>query len=488
MAELPEKISELPLGSPGASDLVPFAAADGTTKAATVLNLGAPAAAAAQAAAIDYANIPSGTGILTASLLSINADPTKFNLAAGQGYIIDNWTNPTAPNAVLVTWGAFSAQTATYRTTDTATTVMIDSAGAIVQKNTTPAHADYRDYIVIGKLIHTTKANILGTAPFLRAIPSSDLMAYDLANFLGVLARGVDITANGANLNLNRSAGSLFRVGSNAASGLKDPNESDLGALSAISFSYRYRNGSGGFKVDASTTSISPSVYDDGDGTMADPGVGKFTIQRVYVFTNGNTFVVPGQTVYNNIDYAKAAIVTERPVLDPQLADANLRAFIVVKRGTTALNVATDAYFLPGGLLGQPGGGGGGSGGAVAGGFGEYRFQDYQGPAIIGILGVFDAVEARTLAEVTLACDMLPVGSNLIAELRKNSPLTGNNVLSATLQVTTTESATNGRYVGTPVTSFLSTAIADGDVFYLVLTGVGSTTPAMNPRAVMHYA
>ena len=194
-------------------------------------------------AAIAYANVPSATGALTPSLLSINADPTKFDLQAGQGYIIDNWTNPTAPTAVLVTWGAFTAQTATYRTTDTATTVMIDSTGAIVQKNTSPSHADYRDYIVIGKLIHTTKANILGTAPFVRAIPSSDLMAYDLANFLGVLARGVDITANGANLNLNRSAGTLFRVGSNAAAGLKDPNESDLGAVSAISFQYRYRNG-----------------------------------------------------------------------------------------------------------------------------------------------------------------------------------------------------------------------------------------------------
>jgi hypothetical protein len=488
MVALPEKISELSVAATKANSRVPFYDPDtGSTFAALGDDLGAPAAAVAQAAAISYANIPSGTGILTASLLSINADPTKFDLQAGQGYIIDNWTTPSAPTAVLVTWGAFSAQTATYRTTDTATTVMIDSTGAIVQKNTPPTHADYRDYIVIGKLIHTTKANILGVSPFVRAIPSSDLMAYDLANFLGVLARGVDITANGANLNLNRSAGTLFRVGSNAASGLKDPNESDLGSSSAISFSYRYRDGSGGFKVDASTTSISPSLYDDGDGTLADPGAGKFTIQRVYVFTNGNTFVVPGQTVYNNLDDAKAAIVTERPVLDPQLADANLRAFIVVKRGATNLQTAADAYFLPGGLLGQPGGGGGG-GSSAAGGFGEYRFQDYKGPAIIGILGVFDAVEARTLAEVTLQCDTLPVGSNLIAELRKNNPASGNNVLSATLQVTTTEAATNLRYVGTSVTSFLSTAIADGDVFYLVLTSVGSTTPATNPRAVMRYA
>lgn len=311
------------------------------------------AASAAQSGAVAYANIPSATGALTNSLLSINADPTKFDLQAGSGYIIDNWTNPSAPTATLVTWSAFTAQTATYRTTATATTVMINSSGQIVQQTTPPSNADYRDYIVIGKLIHTTKANILGTASFLRGIPSCDLFATDLAAFLGPLAKGVDISANGANLNLNRSAGTMFRVGSNAANGLKTPNTSTVSSSTAFSFQYRYRDGSGGFKADASTTSVNPSVYDNGTGTLADPGANKYTNQHVYVFTNGNTFIVPGQVVYNSLSEAVAAVRTESLVVDPNLADANMRSHISIKRGTTALNVGTDVTFTPGGILGS---------------------------------------------------------------------------------------------------------------------------------------
>ena len=120
-----------------------------------------------------------------------------------------------------------------------------------------------------------------------------------------------------------------------------------------------------------------------------------------------------------------------------------------------------------------------------AGWFSEIRIQDYSWPAIIGILWQYDASRAGILTEVTLISDTLPVGSNVIAELRKNSTTVG-NVLSTTLQITTTEAATNGRYVGTPVTTFSSSAIADWDVFYLYLTSVGSPE-ALNVRAILRY-
>ena len=115
----------------------------------------------------------------------------------------------------------------------------------------------------------------------------------------------------------------------------------------------------------------------------------------------------------------------------------------------------------------------------------ETTIQDYSWPAFIWILWKYDASRTGTLTEVTLISDTLPVGSNVIAELRKNSTTAG-NVLSTTLQITTTEAATNGRYVGTPVTTFSSSAIADWDVFYLYLTSVGSPE-ALNVRAILRY-
>jgi hypothetical protein len=129
------------------------------------------------------------------------------------------------------------------------------------------------------------------------------------------------------------------------------------------------------------------------------------------------------------------------------------------------------------GTWAAPGGGGGG--------FLELAIADYQGPAVVGQLGRYTATRTGTLGSIRLVSDTLPVGSNVIAELRKNSTTSG-NVLSATLQVTTSESATNGQYIGTAVSSFSSTAIAAGDVFNVVLTSVGSTTPGTNVRALLY--
>ncbi len=122
---------------------------------------------------------------------------------------------------------------------------------------------------------------------------------------------------------------------------------------------------------------------------------------------------------------------------------------------------------------------------AAASWFGEAVLQDYQGPNTIGILWQYQATRAGTLAEVTLTSDAIPVWSNLIAVLYKNSTTTG-NVLNATLQVATSDSLTNGKKV-VSVTSFTDTAIADGDYFTWYLTSVGSTTPWINAKLVIRY-
>jgi hypothetical protein len=111
----------------------------------------------------------------------------------------------------------------------------------------------------------------------------------------------------------------------------------------------------------------------------------------------------------------------------------------------------------------------------------------YEGAAIVGPLGKFSAPYGMTLAEVTPVCDQLPVGSNLIFELRLNGP-SGSNILSSTCQVTTTESKVNEEYAGTSVTSFTSASIADRATLTAQITGAGSTTPAVNPRLILRFS
>lgn len=145
----------------------------------------------------------------------------------------------------------------------------------------------------------------------------------------------------------------------------------------------------------------------------------------------------------------------------------------------TSANITVDAK----GRITAAANGSGGSGGAQF----VISLADYQGSAIKGILGKFTAPYAMTLAEVTPICDALPTGSNLIFELRLNGPA-GSNILSSTCQVTTTESATNGQYIGTPVTSFTSASIADGANLTAFITSEGSTLPAYNPRLLLRFS
>lgn len=103
--------------------------------------------------------------------------------------------------------------------------------------------------------------------------------------------------------------------------------------------------------------------------------------------------------------------------------------------------------------------------------------QDYAGTAIIGVLGTYVFDSAKTGSKYSITVDSIPVGSNLIFELRKNSYTTG-NILSSVLQVATTDTLTNGKKTVsiTDTDSFVA-----GDYIVAYLTSVGSTTPALNP-------
>lgn len=102
---------------------------------------------------------------------------------------------------------------------------------------------------------------------------------------------------------------------------------------------------------------------------------------------------------------------------------------------------------------------------------------DYSGPAIIGVLWTYVFDSSKTGTKYTLTADSIPVWSNLIVELRKNSYTSG-NVLSSTLQIATTDTLTNGKKT---VSITDSDSYIAGDYIVAYLTSVGSTTPALNP-------
>lgn len=316
----------------------------------------------------DLTKTMSATGLINGGILSINGgDNTKFDLAAGAGYIVDNSTNPEAPVVTKVVWPTRTGLTTPYRTTNSRTEILINSAANVVTQ-TTVSQADMRDYIYIGKVIHNNLSTINAVNTLPHVAYNVALKSCDISKALGSInISGNAYSANGANLNINKTSGDIFRVGSNYVISKKLPNIFTSAAATPVTFRYRYQNGSGGFTTTGTTTAIDPNKYDDGSGVLQSVPTNKYTIQRVYLYAGtDNTYITYGQYTYNSLTEAKAAIPYEEPIIDPVTSDEGvLRCYLVVKEGTTALNNTTYNYFKTAGKLGEPMGGGAAGGDVV---------------------------------------------------------------------------------------------------------------------------
>lgn len=281
------------------------------------------------------------TGIYTGGTLSIGTPNTTFSISDGTGVVVDNTTG--TPTATDVSWTGKTNITATYVASGLVSYVALDSAGTVVQQLTPFTNSQHRDLIVIGSLIHVNLTNLDAVNQFGEVAISPANQLSDLSEAIGKFnVNGNAFSANGANLQLNKSSGNLHAQGSNWANNPDDPNVIVLGSLTALTFQYRFQNGSNG----ATGTNINPNIYDNAGVSTAVPS-NKFTVQRIYCFVSNNVKIQPGQTLYNSLAEAKAAIQTQSFVTETSIsANGVLRGFLVVQEGTTDLTSPTKAFFL----------------------------------------------------------------------------------------------------------------------------------------------
>lgn len=313
---------------------------------------------------MDLVQRPSGvsdygsTGILTGGGLSIGTGgagvATTFTIAAGTGKVVDPTTNP--PTVTNVTWSAKTDVAVTNILTQLVTFVGLDSGGNVVQSATLWTPAQTRDYIQIGVAVHSNLTTVNAVNQGQLPLQSLGNQFSDLTLGLGTFnVSGNVFSANGANLKLNKSAGSVFRLGANYTTLTDNPHVVTLASLTQASLRMQNQTGAGG----ASVTDIDPSNYDVAGVTTAVPA-NKFTILRIFSFVSNLLAVQRGQAVYNSLAEAKAAIQTETYVTNAVLlSNGILRGFLVVRQGTTALNTATDAFFIETGRFGGSAGVGG---------------------------------------------------------------------------------------------------------------------------------
>jgi hypothetical protein len=278
-------------------------------------------------------NLSVPTGVCEGGILSINADPTKFNISDGFGYIADLYTDTDPANAVItkVTWSGLSAQTVTNLATSTVSFIYINSAGAIIQGTTEPTEATLRDYIYIGQLGHSNLTSISTAISQPSVAQSTMSQLRDLWGEIGFVNAGNEISANGANLSINKSNGFLTGLGINFENAIKTPNRKNYPLQTLATIRRRTQTGGTG-----TNTTLDVLNYDLSGMVTTITGT-KAQNQRVFLLPSGNIVIQYGQTLYNSLTDAIQGIDTETFVKLENIKTGQLIAIISVLSTCTSL-------------------------------------------------------------------------------------------------------------------------------------------------------
>jgi len=222
------------------------------------------------------------TGLVKNGLISINADPTKYNVTAGIG-VITNFDNPEAPTSTIVNFSAVTGKTPTYLTSGNITYIAINASGAIVESASQFTPIQRRDLILLGAVIHSNLTNINVVNNISAPTNADTNQLHDFIEAVGPLnLTGNKYTANGANMQLNKSAGSIFKFGVNFANDWKSPHQLSQPSGTALTFRYRTQNGVEG----SDRINLDPSLYDLNNVYTSVPN-NKFVIETIVTFQTG---------------------------------------------------------------------------------------------------------------------------------------------------------------------------------------------------------
>ena len=311
------------------------------------------------------------TGVLYGGIISVNAsDPSKIDITAGAGIICTPGASLVAmpvPVVTTVTWTAKIGVTITGIASSDETWFSISSTGTVIQHSVAWTDAQFDSEIPIGAIYHVNHStvNLVKNYPHVAYAQAGQMDPFIRA-FGPLKLSGHEISANGANLSINRSSGRSYAIGRNYQTDPNNPNiVTDTNALPATVVWRFYRNASTGFTTVVNST-IDPSHYDNGTGTLSNTS--QWTIQRIFYLPNQpNTIgVYYGRATYSQLADAQLALLTEAFSESESTATQGIfLGYLIVKGNVTVLNDSAKAKFIQGGLFRNVSGVGG-SGLAVA--------------------------------------------------------------------------------------------------------------------------
>lgn len=297
------------------------------------------------------------TGVAYGGVMSFHAgQPTQFDISAGVGYIVDNVTSPSSPTVTKVTINAQTIDLTTFSaspapTTRTVNWWTVNAAGTVNVQATEPTNDQRRTLLVLGVTGSVISTGVLfNVQPVLTVLNQPENQLYDLLLALGPFnILGNVVSANGANLSFNKSAGTSFSHSFNSGVDMNNPHVTTNPSEAPTSF----RNstqlaGSQGSLV----TTLDVTHYDVGGTVTLVPGGGATaTIQRVWLFGTGvataQVAVQYGQAFYSSLANAKAALGLETYVVNPDYNDiAILLGWIGVTKSCTSLQDTGNSFIV----------------------------------------------------------------------------------------------------------------------------------------------
>jgi hypothetical protein len=279
----------------------------------------------------------SSTGCTSFDGFTITGGGTTFTVGAGTGQIVDHETD----QVINVTWPAFTGQTPL--TANGITHVYITRDAACVTTLTLPDGTVRRDNIILGRA-GVVAGTIVSTTPTtVSNIGVGNTLVDHMEAISAFRISGVIMSPNGANMNVNRSAGSIFRSGVNFVSSPKDPNVRTVTSATPVTLLYTTSTTFVG-----NSAVVLPGNYESAPGvvTAYAGGANQATIQRIYQYPGASltTAVQYGTVIYASLSAAVQAIGSETFTPNSSHSDnAVLVAILCVTKGCTDLSDTSTA-------------------------------------------------------------------------------------------------------------------------------------------------
>ena len=286
------------------------------------------------------------TGWLSGGDITINgADNTKIDITAGSALIVD-YSDPTDVGAEVITWGAQTALNPALVNRSKWVGVQSNgSCGANFIYSTGFSATDRRSTAVLGRIWSINGAGSIITnvgdyerpAWGITTAFQDFILAYGSWNVSGNI-----YSANGANLLLNKSAGSSYRYHAEDTIGSENIH-TDAAVLPINLYEYHLQGNS----TSTMKTTLDVNHSDDGlGGTITVPN-NRFTRQEIYYFpVGGSTHVIYGQTQYTSLASAEEAGVEPLNATNQDILEGAIHRATVIARGnvtnlTTAISGGT---------------------------------------------------------------------------------------------------------------------------------------------------